>query len=165
MRAQNLAADPVSVQKATLNRGIFPGSDKTHCDLKKWWFAFQKQAAQQGIPLRVHSGYRTHEQQQVLFERKVTKAKPGQSPHNFGLAVDIIHTKLAWEGMTPEGWAILGAMGQEIARKQNLKLTWGGEWSFYDPAHWQIEKWRDTVPNWCNCDCLPYWDISMPKSG
>jgi len=79
---------------------------------------------------------------QFQFKRDgFSKAGPGVLFYNFGLAVDIVHTGKLWDLSKPE-WDIIGAIGKETARKMNLKVEWGGDWSFWDPAHWQIAGWR-----------------------
>jgi hypothetical protein len=60
------------------------------------------------------------------------------------MAVDIIHATRAWN-LSKKEWDCIGAIGKEIARKRNIKLDWGGEWNFYDPAHWEIDEWQTKV--------------------
>ena len=145
-------------------RGLFNGAARLDCDIKRWWFAFQRHASQIDIPLRVVWGYRTWLQQERLFKQGVG-SPAGQSAHNFGFAVDVIHMARAWEDMPPEGWALLGAMGKEVARMQGLDLVWGGDFkSRYDPAHWEHKDWRKLSGSQCSCagGCLPMWDIDSP---
>jgi peptidoglycan L-alanyl-D-glutamate endopeptidase CwlK len=66
----------------------------------------------------------------------VTRARPGESYHNFGLAVDFALDDSTREGLQPtwrpEAYAILG---EEAAR---VGLEWGGKWtSFRDYPHVQ----------------------------
>jgi len=151
MKVGVLQTNSGPVMRATVNRGIFDGSEETDCDLKRWWFAFQAAAAKQSIPLRCHNGYRGQAWQDRLKAEGHSKASWGQSPHNFGLAVDIIHTTLAWVNMPPDGWQVLGALGKEVARRRGLDLTWGGDpdFGFYDPAHWQYRDWRIRAARKC----------------
>nr|QXN72757.1 MAG: CwlK [Microvirus sp.] len=111
------------------------------------------------IPVRCFNIYRSREEQADMLKRGVTKAPPGASPHNFGLAVDLIHAELAWD-MTPDQWRFLAVIVTECARRQNLRLTWGGTWRWnaspmplgevlegkrglgWDPAHFELERWR-----------------------
>jgi hypothetical protein len=66
------------------------------------------------------------------------------------LAVDIISATKAWD-LSKKQWDVIGCIGKEIARKRNLKIDWGGDWDFWDPAHWQIADWRKyrTAYNHC----------------
>lgn len=107
----------------------------------KFAAAFIETAQAHKIPLRLFCGYRSHAQQQTYYDIGTSKAKPGQSAHNYGLAVDIIHATEAWD-LKPNQWKLLGVLGNEVARRQNLKVTWGGDWKFYDPAHWEIKGWQ-----------------------
>lgn len=105
---------------------------------------FIRQGHLLGIPLRCHCIWRSNDEQARLKAEGRSKAGPGQSPHNHGLACDIIHATKAWS-LTKEQWQLLHVIGQEIARRQKINLTWGGGWSFYDPAHWELKDWRNTL--------------------
>jgi len=94
-----------------------------------------------GIPLFPHCVVRGSEEQNRLFKEGKSKARAGESPHNYGAAVDIVHGKLGWN-LSRRQWAIIGHLGKEIAAQQGLKVTWGGDWKFYDPAHWELTEWR-----------------------
>lgn len=166
MLIRDLAEKKSLVMKSTNNRGIFSGSALTDHDLKKFWFGFQKYAAKMDVPLRVVWGYRTGEQQRVLYDRGVG-APPGKSAHNYGLAVDIIHMRRAWENMPNDGWRLLGGIGKEVARRQNLKITWGGDFkSRWDPAHWELTGWKDITASHCLCDgeCVPSDPLVIPET-
>lgn len=145
MRLEALREPVALVNFARVNRGLFRGRDKLHPDVLDFWFVFQDAAAKHKIPLRVVWGYRSFEEQAEMVRRGVTRAKPGQSAHNYGMAVDVIHTRRAWEDMPRDGWSILGAIGHEAARIADVKMQWGGEWNFYDPAHWELRDWRARV--------------------
>jgi hypothetical protein len=84
---------------------------------------------------------RDEKRQNDLYEQGRSKAKGGNSPHQFGCAVDIVHATRYWQ-LSKKEWDIIGSIGKEIARKRHLKLDWGGDWDFYDPAHWQLKNWR-----------------------
>jgi hypothetical protein len=117
-----------------------------------------KRAFKLGIPLFAHAFVRTGDDQNRLYVKGVTKARAGESPHNFGAAVDLIHGTKAWD-LTRKQWAIIGHLGKEVAaavrvnlppsddpgapRTGPLRITWGGDWEFYDPAHWELTDWRD----------------------
>ena len=103
-----------------------------------------------GIPMFAHCVMRTNEEQQRLYNKGVSKALPGLSPHQHGLAVDIIHSTLAWNLPKPPGdtsakkcWELIGVMGKEVAQANSIDIEWGGDWKFWDPAHWQIRNWQD----------------------
>lgn len=107
-------------------------------------------AKNHGIPVFAHNMVRDSAQQTELFVRGVSKSKAGQSPHNHGMAVDIIHSAHGWD-VTLQSWAMLGHIGKEIAVQKGIKLVWGGDWKFYDPAHWELADWRKSkalFPAW-----------------
>lgn len=91
------------------------------------------------IPIMVTSALRTVEEQEALYAigrskpgNIVTKARGGQSWHNFGRAFDVAFKlqdgKLTWEGP----WELLGSIGRQC------ELEWGGDWvSFKDKPHFQ----------------------------
>jgi len=95
-----------------------------------------------GVPMYAHSVVRTASEQNALYVRGVTKAKAGESPHNCGCAVDLIHGRKAWD-LGEKSWEVIGHIGKEIALQAGLKIEWGGDWKFYDPAHWELAEWRD----------------------
>ncbi|THF60016.1 M15 family metallopeptidase [Ollibium composti] len=100
-----------------------------------------KRAFKLGIPLWAHTVIRTSADQNAAFRAGHSKARAGQSPHNYGAAVDLVHGTKAW-ALTPRQWAIIGHLGKEVAAQSGLQITWGGDWEFYDPAHWELTHWR-----------------------
>lgn len=94
-----------------------------------------------GYPLRPVEILRDRARQNALYVSGNSKAKFGQSAHNYGLAVDVVHHTRGWKLSRLE-WDLVGAVGKETARKRKLKLVWGGDWEFYDPAHWELADWR-----------------------
>lgn len=94
-----------------------------------------------GVPVYTHNMVRDAAQQNALFVRGVSKAKYGESAHNFGLALDVVHGVYHWN-MSRDQWLIFGHVGKEAARACGLDMEWGGDWKFYDPAHWQFREWK-----------------------
>jgi peptidoglycan L-alanyl-D-glutamate endopeptidase CwlK len=99
-----------------------------------------------GLGVRVIDGLRTYAQQAELYAKGrtlpgkiVTKAGPGQSMHNFGLAFDIgifVDNKYLPESAQ---YAAAGAVGKELG------LTWGGDFqSIKDEPHFELR------PSWSN---------------
>ena len=111
-----------------------------------------------GIPLYVHSAFRTKEQQDALLSKGVSKVAYPRSAHNIGEAVDIVHGVYHWE-MTPLEWRYIHFLGCDELRKLNAKLAkdkrltlnWGGDDGSgndrfrWDPAHWEILDYRDRI--------------------
>lgn len=84
-------------------------------------------AAEEGIEVRLTSGYRSIEKQKELIRRWergepgiFKPAKPGASFHNYGFAVDI-------RTSPPEALQRVGEIAEEFG------LRWGGR--FGDPVH------------------------------
>ena len=102
--------------------------------------------AHAGFPILVTQGLRTWEEQDALYARGrteppigkqyvVTKAKGGESYHNFGLAFDIVVLdaigKADWNSAHP-GWGAAANAGKSVG------LEWGGDWkTFKDLPHFQ----------------------------
>lgn len=85
-------------------------------------------------------GIRTYAEQDSLYKKRprVTRAKGGQSMHNFGIAADVclfVDGKDVW---TPsEGADSIYKPVAALAHK--LGLVWGGDFkSIYDPGHVQL---------------------------
>lgn len=71
----------------------------------------------------------------------VTNAKPGQSAHNFGLAIDVVPVvdgKLIWSADNPV-WQEIGNFGQARG------LQWLGVPGspFREMPHFQLPNWKD----------------------
>lgn len=99
-------------------------------------------AAARGIDLRVVSGLRTYEEQAALYAQGrtapgsiVTNARPGESWHNFGLALDVVPWENGRLNWNTTRWAEIGALGKSIG------LQWGGDWtSLVDKPHFQAPQ-------------------------
>jgi peptidoglycan LD-endopeptidase CwlK len=92
---------------------------------------------------------RTFAEQDALFNQKpqVTKARGGQSPHNYGLAIDIVlcvdadgngsfesaswDVKKDWDGDGQSDWI------EVVQIFKRYGWEWGGDWKFYDAPHFQ----------------------------
>lgn len=105
---------------------------------------FIQKCDEAGIDLLVTSTYRDHESQAELYAQGrtkpgkiVTKAKPGQSWHNWRVAVDVVplrNGKPVWgtTGADGELWEKVGEIGESVG------LEWAGRWkTFKEFAHFQ----------------------------
>lgn len=77
----------------------------------------------------------TYDQGRTAPGAIVTKARPGDSYHQYGLAFDVV--PLAYENAkdwNPSGslWEQIGAIGE------GLGLTWGGRWLSPDAPHFEL---------------------------
>ena len=97
---------------------------------------------QRGLHISITSGLRTYSDQADLYAQGrtkpgniVTKAKPGHSYHNFGLAFDFAVIKngsLVWDQEHPHWKEFV-----RIAKEEGL--AWGGDWaSFPDYPHLEL---------------------------
>jgi hypothetical protein len=91
------------------------------------------------IPVYCHTAYRSPELQQQLQASGYSQLRVG--PHQVGAAIDIVHAHMHWNA-PKEVWDYLGVAYKEAARSVGVKIEWGGDWSFYDPAHCQLADWR-----------------------
>lgn len=105
-----------------------------------------------GLEWIVTSGRRTMAEQQKLYDQGrttkgtiVTKAKPGQSAHNFGLAADLAPMKdgKIWWSAPDSVWQ---AMADTAVK---LGLTAGFYFkSFKDMPHVELPSWKQAQADW-----------------
>lgn len=115
-------------------------SGQLHPELVRRAERLIEKASSQGFNLYVFEGYRSMERQAQLLAggKGVTNAKPGNSFHNYGLAVDIVFKDAQGRPSWSEShdWQTLGRLGKEEG------LVWGGDWKKpVDRSHFQL------VPN------------------
>jgi peptidoglycan L-alanyl-D-glutamate endopeptidase CwlK len=109
---------------------------------------FLSSCALAGLDVLVTCTFRTDAEQTALFAQGrtvpgkiVTRAKAGQSAHQYGLAIDIVpmvNGKPDWDGGDPI-WAQIGDLGQQAG------LQWLGALgsSFPEKPHFQLPDWED----------------------
>lgn len=106
-------------------------------------------ADESGLDLLIYCTRRTLGEQAALYAqgrtepgRIVTYAKPGQSAHNYGMAIDavpMLHGKPQWHKSAPE-WLVYGRLCGEAG------LSWAGQWiRFVEYPHAEHPKWRKMV--------------------
>lgn len=116
--------------------------EEAHPDILEFERVFIKRLTRQGIPAFASEVMRTAERQNDLYALGHSKAKGGQSPHQYGCAVDIVHSVKGWN-LDRQQWDLLAHIGKELATQKGIKLVWGGDFeSLYDPAHWELADWR-----------------------
>ncbi|MCL2638146.1 MAG: M15 family metallopeptidase [Oscillospiraceae bacterium] len=102
--------------------------------------AFILAAQKQDINLRITDGFRSIEEQNILYEQGrttpgaiVTNGRGGQSYHNFGLALDVVEMKDGVPLWEETDWDKVGALGKQFG------FEWGGDWaSFVDRPHFEM---------------------------
>lgn len=95
-----------------------------------------------GVPMFAYCIWRSFDEQEAVRKAGNSKAGAGGSPHQYGCAVDLIHSIRGW-GLNKQQWAVIGHVGKEVAASLGLRVVWGGDWDFYDPAHFEVKDWRD----------------------
>lgn len=103
-----------------------------------------------GLDVLVTCTLRTDAEQTALYARGrttpgriVTRAKAGQSAHNYGLAIDVVpmvNGKPDWEEADPV-WKTIGQLGQAAG------LTWLGasDSTFPEEPHFELPDWREVA--------------------
>lgn len=135
LTSENHVAQHKRAARASPETGEF-----AHADLLEFERLLIKRLAKLGVPMFAPEVWRSKERQDELYVLGHSKAKAGQSPHQHGMAVDIVHGQLGWN-LSPKQWAVIGHIGKELAAAKGWKIQWGGDWKFYDPAHWEIKDW------------------------
>ena len=123
--------------------------DDLHPHVRRMAEQLLSDAAEAGIPLTVTFTHRSLSTQAVLYAQGrsvpgpiVTNARPGYSFHNYGLALDVVPTKLlglqkwgdtpAHQQRTNALWTQVGALGKAIG------FRWGGDFrSMPDRPHFE----------------------------
>jgi len=130
------------------------------------------------IKVRIVQGLRTIEEQNALYNKvpKVTKAKGGQSYHNYGLAVDfaLLYDKdnngsfeeLSWDTAKDLDKDGIADWQEVVKQFEDKGWSWGGKWrTFKDNPH--VEKsfgysWQQLFSKYQNKNFIPgtnYVDI------
>lgn len=112
-----------------------------------------KTEAATGRKWAISDARRTMAQQRDIYAQGRTKpgkvvsnAKPGQSAHNFGYAVDLWPLKADGDFDWGASQKLFKAMG-DIA--VSLGLTWGGNFkSIFDAPHVEHPKWKEQQARW-----------------
>lgn len=110
-------------------------------ELKQLAERFIRECALNNIQVMIYSTYRDVEKQNSIYAQGrtkpgkiVTKAKGGQSYHNFRRAFDfavVVNGKIKWEDV--QAYSRAGRIAT------TLGLEWGGDWkSFKDVYHCQL---------------------------
>lgn len=101
--------------------------------------------SQAGLDVLIYCTLRSLAEQAELYAcgrtlpgKIVTKAQPGQSAHNYGLAFDgapLIQGRIAWDDHG--AWQTYGRIAAELG------LEWAGTWvSFKEFPHIQLPNWK-----------------------
>lgn len=121
-------------------------ADWQHChpDIVRFAAHFIEAMRKRGVPLYVHGAFRSEADQDAAVAAGRSKAVWPVAAHAQGAAVDIVHSDLHWE-MSRQEWQFLGKVGKDLAARLGVAVEWGGDWKFYDPAHWAIVGWKSDI--------------------
>ena len=110
---------------------------------------FMAETLMKGIALRVTHTLRTMDEQARLYAQGrtlpgpiVTRAKAGQSPHNFGMAFDVCFVgRQPYPPETDPRWLQIGRLGEALG------LSWGGpngkgDRFTFDRPHFERPDWK-----------------------
>lgn len=111
--------------------------------VKEWYIEINKRLPK-NVRLRFSHTYRSEEEQNKLFNQRpiVTKAKGGQSIHNYGLAFDIVILLDKDRNGTFETASFkVDKYWLRVAEFFKSKgFAWGGDWvSFKDYPHFEVK--------------------------
>lgn len=142
---ERLRAPSLLTATSTLKQHERADWQNTHSDIMLFAAKMVEAFRRQGIPLYVHSAFRTKSEQDELFKNKRSNATYPRAPHCQGVAVDIVHSKYHWD-MSPDEWKLVGKIGKQVAAQMMIPITWGGDFkSLYDPAHWELHDWKTNI--------------------
>lgn len=118
---------------------------------------------------------RTFKEQDELWKRRprVTKAKAGQSYHNYGLAVDIVLVtdkgrKATWDTVKDFDGDRTSDWMEIVSIFKKYGWEWGGEWNFKDDPHFQKTlgyNWRDLLNLYNKTELDAEGYVILPKIG
>jgi LAS superfamily LD-carboxypeptidase LdcB len=100
-----------------------------------------RKAKEIGISLKITSGYRSHNEQEKLYQQGratkgdiVTNVQAGKSLHNYGMAFDVAPLDENENPYWPNDnklWDTIGSIGKSVG------LKWGGDFSKPDYPHFE----------------------------
>lgn len=108
-----------------------------------------------GVDCVVTSGRRTIAEQDKLYAQGrtaigniVTKAKGGQSPHNFGLAADLCPIKpntqdTLWWNAPDDIWNMMHLYGEQAGLRAGYDFK-----SIKDSPHYESSNWKEAQKLW-----------------
>lgn len=91
------------------------------------------------VDCSVLCGHRTREEQDEAFALGHSRARWGQSKHNFqpSLAVDVVPYPVDWDDLN--GFRAFAAVVKEQAARLGIKVRWGGDFvKLVDMPHWEL---------------------------
>lgn len=131
------------VSRKPIIRGVLDANQEyyigdLHPKAKESFRDFIRAVEKRGYQVIVTSGYRSFSEQAKLKAQNSKNASPGNSYHNYGMALDInlVKDNSWWRKSTPKDeWEKTGI--PQLARRLGMK--WGGDFtSYHDPVHFTV---------------------------
>lgn len=113
--------------------------DRLHPDLARVIY----RAAREGLRFIVIQGERGEAEQTKAHKGGFSKAKFGQSPHNYSPALGVDIGPHDYPGKVPESYQRLKVGIMAAARMEGVDLVWGGDWKMRDYPHFELRDWRN----------------------
>jgi hypothetical protein len=129
-------------------------------EIHEFYGKLYKELKRRGLPVYAHTVYRSPALQAMLHAEG--KSQVADGPHQRGAAVDVVDAFYHWDARR-EYWDFVGAVGKDIIKKNRYSIEWGGDWSFYDPAHWQLRNWRNSPVVESHADPTPAMPGKWPE--
>lgn len=95
------------------------------------------------LKFQILDSRRGRKEQNAAYARGNSKAKFGQSAHNWSpaIALDVTPVPLDWNNIP--SFAALSKPILAVAKRLSIPIEWGGTWSLGDYPHYELHKWRD----------------------
>jgi peptidoglycan L-alanyl-D-glutamate endopeptidase CwlK len=101
-------------------------------------------AAIKEIDFVILDAQRGRAEQEYAFQSKKSKARFGQSAHNYtpAVAMDLVPYPIDWKDVNR--FKSLQRVIMRIAKEKGVPLTWGGTWkTLVDMPHYELKPWRE----------------------
>jgi peptidoglycan L-alanyl-D-glutamate endopeptidase CwlK len=107
-------------------------------------------AAIKEIDFKILDSTRGRAAQTKAFQQGNSKAKFGDSAHNYvpAIAVDLFPAPYDWNNR--QSFINLSKVILRIGKEKGIPLRWGGDWNMdgnlsdgWDMPHYELHKWRD----------------------
>lgn len=147
-RTQAVLFPPVVTTVSTLfDKQSVINLGKAHPSLQK-----VMNEARKHVEFRVLDATRGEAAQTKAYNEKASKAKFGQSAHNYtpAIAVDIFPAPYNWKDRA--SFEKAAEIIMRVAREMKVPLRWGGDWNMdgnkttsdsWDMPHFELHPWRD----------------------
>jgi len=105
------------------------------------WFWF-RELQKENPEVHISCAGRGEQEQNELFQRKASKARWGQSAHNYNCAIDVFVMIPGVDTIYPKSW-----FETVLMKKLNANLNWYGRLGspFYELPHIEVNNWKELL--------------------